>query len=71
MSFVEQIARTRRQDSRDEATAEALKARAGESQRREQVRGQNRALWAAHHAQLAEVFAELSDDHARRARALA
>jgi hypothetical protein len=40
-------------------------------QRRAQLEHeQNRVLWAQHHAKMAEQFAMLSAEHARRARAL-
>ena len=69
-SFVEEVARTRRQDSRDEATLEAEHRKLTERQRHEARRSQNRALWIEHYLDLAEALALRSAEFQRKANAL-
>jgi hypothetical protein len=69
-TFVKQVARTRRQDTRDEATAEATNAKLTERQRRERIRQENRLAWVEHEVLLAENHRKLSEEHEARARAL-
>ncbi len=69
-SFVEQVARTRRQDSRDEATAETRAAKLNERQRRQRIRQENAAAWYEFEMLLAENHRKLSEEHEARALAL-
>lgn len=61
---------TRRQDSRDVATAEAASDKLAERQRREKMHRANRAAWAEFEMRQAEVHRQLSEEHEARALAL-
>ncbi len=69
-SLVEQIAKTRLEDSRADATAERYAELAGEDQRKKQIREYNRLAWIQHHRGLAENHRRLSEEHRSRAEAL-
>ncbi len=68
--LIEQIAKTMREDSRADATAESSAAKLSEHQRRKRIRERNRVLWIDYYATLAESFALRSAEFQRRARAL-
>jgi hypothetical protein len=69
-TFVEQVAKTRRQDSRDEATAEYRTEKAAERQRREKIRQENAAAWYEFEMRLAENHRLLSEEHEAKAKQL-
>ncbi len=62
-TLLKKIAKTMREDSRVDATAESSAAKLSEHQRKDKRREHNRALWVQHHKTMAESHAAIAASH--------
>jgi hypothetical protein len=69
-TFVEQVARTRRQDTRDDANVEAENHKLNERQRLARRREANRIAWITYYESMAESHKQIAAEHESKALAL-